>query len=84
MGPDQPALSIPRGRVPAGSLTGFGTITFTGTQAAAGGVNALIPSFTASGGPLEIVMVNNSGTTKAQPSGLDATGVQFSDAWKHS
>jgi hypothetical protein len=66
-------------------LTNFGTISFTGAQAAAAdGVNVPISSFTASGGPHEIVMVNNSGATKAQPSALDATGMQFSDAWKHS
>ena len=68
------------------SLTNFGTVHFTRAQAAAAdGVNAPISSFTASGGPHEVVMVNNSGTiTKAQPSGLDATGMQFSDAWQHS
>jgi hypothetical protein len=66
------------------SLTNFGAVNFTGAQAAVGGPNAPISSFTASGGPHEIVMVNNSGTTKAQPTGLDATGTQFGDAWKHS
>jgi hypothetical protein len=66
------------------SLTNFGTISFTQAQAATGGANAPISSLTASGGPHEIVMVNNSGTTKAQPSALDATGMQFSDVWKHS
>jgi hypothetical protein len=67
------------------SLTNFGTVNFTGAQAATGGPNAPISSLNASGGPHEIVMVNNSGTTiKAQPSGLDATGMQFSDAWQHS
>ena len=66
------------------SLTNFGTLTFTGAQAAAGAPNAPISSFTASGGPHDITMVSSTGTIKAQPSSLAAGGEGFTDTWHHS
>ena len=66
------------------SLTDFGTLTFSGAQAATGAANAPISSFTASGGPHEITMVTSTGTIKAQPSSLAAGGEGFTDTWYHS
>jgi len=66
------------------SLTNFGTVTFSGAQAAAGAPNAPISSFTASGGPHDITMVSSTGTVKAQPSSLAAGGEGFTDTWHHS
>jgi Peptidase A4 family len=66
------------------SLTNFGTVSMSGGQAAVGGSNEPISSFTEDGSPHEITMVTNAGVTKAQPSGLSSNGEAFSDTWKHS
>jgi hypothetical protein len=66
------------------NLTNFGTVSFTGADAALGGANAPVSSFTTGGSPHVITMVTSSGATKAKPSGLSATGDGFSDAWAHS
>jgi len=66
------------------NLTDFGSMTFTGAAAGAGAADAPISSFTADGGPHDIVMVTNSGATKALPSALATGGGGFSDTWYHS
>jgi hypothetical protein len=43
-----------------------------------------ISAFTADGGPHEIVAESSTGTVRAQPSALSASGNAFSIAWKHS
>jgi hypothetical protein len=62
-------------------LTNFGRVTFSASQAATGGSLAPISSFTADGGPHDIIMTTSSGATRAQPSALDSTGMTFSDTW---
>jgi hypothetical protein len=67
------------------SLTNFGTVTFSGARAAAGGAVSPLSSFTAGGGPHEITMVTSTGTIKAQPSALNPNeGEGFSDTWQHA
>jgi hypothetical protein len=66
------------------SLTNFGSVTFTGAEAADATTSGPISSFTASSGPHDITMVTSGGTVKAQPSSLDVTGTTFSDTWHHS
>ena len=66
------------------NLTNFGTINFTGAEAAAGGNDAPASTFTTNGGPQEITMVTNSDVVKAQPSPLSASGTGFSVTWMHS
>jgi len=65
------------------SLTNFGTMSFTGSQAGTGAGDLPISSFTTNGGPHEITMVTSSGVVKAQPTPLQG-GAGFSDVWKHS
>lgn len=66
-------------------LADFGTVNFSASEAAvSGGTAAPISSFTADSGPHEILAVTNSGTVRAQPSALSASGTAFSIAWKHS
>jgi hypothetical protein len=66
------------------SLADFGTANFTGVQAAVNGATTDSPfsSFSANGGPHEIIAETSNGTVKAQPSAL--SGTSFSDTWKHS
>jgi len=68
------------------SLTDFGTVTFSGAQAADGGTLSPVSSFTASSGPHEITMVTNNGTVRAEPGALTSSGQGsgFSDTWEHS
>lgn len=68
------------------SLTDFGTVSFSGMDAAAGGADAAASTFTAGGGPHEMTMVSDFGVIKAQPSPLaTANGASaFSDTWNHS
>jgi hypothetical protein len=67
------------------SLSDFGTVNFTSSEAAvSGGADQPISAFTADGGPHEIIAESSSGTLRAQPSALSASGNAFSIAWKHS
>jgi hypothetical protein len=66
------------------NLTNFGTVSFTGADAAVGGANAPISTFTSGGSPHVITMVTSSGATKALPSVLSGSGDGFSDAWHHA
>jgi len=65
-------------------LTNFGTATFSGSEAAAGGALAPISSFTANSGPHDITMTTSTGTTRAKPSALTSNGEGFSDTWAHN
>lgn len=68
------------------SLANFGTVPFTGAQAAvAGGPDQPFSSFTSASGPHEIVGETSTGTVRAQPSALSpsAGGDAFSIAWEH-
>jgi hypothetical protein len=66
-------------------LSNFGTVNFTGADAAvSGGADQPVSSFTADGGPHEIVGETSTGTVRAQPSALSTSGNAFSIAWKHS
>jgi hypothetical protein len=66
-------------------LTDFGTVNFSNVDAAVGGAAAdPFSAFTAGGGPQEITMTTETGTTRAQPSALSSSGSAFSDTWKHN
>jgi hypothetical protein len=65
-------------------LTNFGSVSFSGSQAATGGSDAPISSFTDNSGPHDITMVTSTGAARAQPSGLISNGEAFSDTWKHN
>jgi len=65
-------------------LTNFGTMEFTGAEAAAGGSLAPISTFGASSGPHEITMSSSTGTTRATPSALGGGGETFTDTWDHN
>jgi hypothetical protein len=65
-------------------LTNFGSIAFSGAQAAAGGSLEPVSSFTTNSGPHEITMTTSSGATRAQPSALTSGGEGFSDTWVHN
>ncbi len=65
-------------------LTNFGSMTFSGAQAAIGGSLQPVSSFTTNSGPHEITMTTSSGATRAQPSALSANGEAFSDTWVHN
>jgi hypothetical protein len=65
-------------------LTNFGTVNFSGSQAATGDSASPISSFAANGGTHEIIMSTNSGATRAQPGALTSSGDGFSDTWRHS
>jgi hypothetical protein len=64
-------------------LSNFGTVNFTGADAAvSGGGDSPFSAFKANSGPHEIIAETNNGTVKALPSALN--GNIFSIAWKHS
>jgi hypothetical protein len=66
-------------------LADFGKIHFTNAEAAAGGSDKPISSFTTSSGPFEIIMTaSNHTTVRARPGKLGTTGKSFTDTWKHS
>jgi hypothetical protein len=65
-------------------LTNFGTVNFSGVQAAVGGADQPFSSFTADSGPHKITAVTSSGVVRAQPSPLSATGNAFGITWEHS
>jgi hypothetical protein len=66
-------------------LSNFGTANFSNVQAAVnGGADQPFSAFTADSGPHDIVATTSSGTVRAQPSALSASGNAFSIAWKHS
>jgi hypothetical protein len=65
-------------------LTNFGSMTFSGAQAAIGGSLQPVSSFTTNSGPHEITMTTSSGATRAQPSALSSNGEAFSDTWAHN
>jgi hypothetical protein len=64
-------------------LTDFGTVNFTGAQAETGtGPRSPASSFTANGGPHDIVMVDSTGNTvRALLGALNPAGTGFSDTW---
>jgi hypothetical protein len=65
------------------SLSDFGTVNFTGADAAvSGGADSPFSAFTADSGPHEIIAETSNRTIKAQPSALN--GNAFSITWKHS
>ena len=68
------------------SLANFGTVQFSGVEAAAGGADSPFDTFTAGSGPHEIVGATSLGVVRAQPTGLisSAAGDAFSITWKHS
>jgi hypothetical protein len=66
-------------------LSDFGTVNFTGSQAAlAGGTDEPFSSFTADNGPHDIIATTSAGQVRAQPSALSAAGTAFSIAWEHN
>lgn len=65
-------------------LTNFGTVTFSGSEAATGGALQPVSSFTTNSGPHDITMTNSTGTTRAQPSALTSNGEGFTDTWHSS
>jgi hypothetical protein len=64
-------------------LTNFGSVTFSGSEAANGGALAPVSSFTTNSGPHDITMATSGGVTRAQPSAL-TNGQQFTDTWHHN
>jgi hypothetical protein len=65
-------------------LADFGTMSFTGAEAAVGGgADQAVSAFTTNGGPHEIVCETSSGTVRSQPSALGSGGTSFSMTWKH-
>jgi hypothetical protein len=64
-------------------LANFGTVGFTNCEAATGGADEPISSFTTNSGPHEITMVTKKGVKRAVPSALNGTGNGFSIAWAH-
>lgn len=65
-------------------LTNFGTMAFSGAQAATGGSLEPVSSFTTNSGPHDITMTTSSGVTRAKPSALTSNGEGFSDTWAHN
>ena len=63
------------------SLTNFGSVTFSGSEAATGGSLEPVSSFTTNSGPHEITMATSTGATRAQPSALSSNGEGFTDTW---
>jgi hypothetical protein len=66
------------------SLTDFGSLQFSGAEAATGGSAQPISSYTADGGPHAITMDSSTGTVRATPSALTSNGEGFTDTWSHS
>ena len=66
------------------NLTNFGTVQFSGSEAATGGAAQPITSFTADSGPHDITMTTTTGTVRAQPSTVNSAGTGFSDTWHHA
>ena len=66
------------------NLTNFGTVHFTGSEAATGGSVQPISAFPADSGPHDITMTTTTGTVRAQPSAVDSTGTAFTDTWHHA
>lgn len=65
-------------------LANFGTINFTNAEAAvSGGGDEPFSDFTYNSGPHDIIAESTTGTVKAKPSPLSASGNAFSIAWKH-
>jgi hypothetical protein len=65
-------------------LSDFGTMSFTGAEAAVGGgADQPVSAFTDNGGPHEIICETSNGTVRAQPSALGSGGTSFSMTWKH-
>jgi hypothetical protein len=63
-------------------LANFGTVNFTGAEAAvSGGAPQPFSTFTANGGPHDIIMETSNGTVRALPSSLASS--TFSITWKH-
>jgi hypothetical protein len=67
-------------------LPNFGTVPFTGVQAATGAADSGFDAFTTNGGPHEIVGQTSSGVTRVQPTSLTsgAGGDAFSVTWHHA
>jgi len=61
-------------------LANFHTVNFTGSFTTSNGATKSISGWTND----EIVMASQTGTVKAQPSGLSPDGTGFSVTWKHS
>jgi hypothetical protein len=61
-------------------LSNFGTWTETSATVNTTPASGVIPDFTDD----EITMIDSSGAIKAQPGDLNASGNDFSVAWKHS
>ncbi|HVC71605.1 MAG TPA: G1 family glutamic endopeptidase [Acidimicrobiales bacterium] len=78
------APTICRVRCRQGKLADFGSVNFSGADAATGGADQAISAFTDSGGPHDITMTTNKGVTRAMPSVLTAGGSSFSETWSHS
>ena len=65
-------------------LTNFGSITFSGAEAAIGSSLEPVSTFTTNSGPHDITMTTSSGATRAQPSALTSDGAGFTDTWAHN
>lgn len=65
-------------------LADFGSVTFSGAQAAAGTTTGPISAFTAKHGPHEMTMESSGGTVRAAPGALAAGGGGFAVTWAHS
>ncbi len=65
-------------------LSNFGSVTFSGSEAATGGALSAISSYTDNSGPHEITMKTSAGATRAQPSALTTNGEGFTDTWVHN
>ncbi len=66
------------------ALTDYGSVTFSGAEAATGAALEPVSSFTTNGGPHDITMTNGAGVTRAQPSSLTVNGEGFTDTWDHN
>jgi hypothetical protein len=65
-------------------LADFGTVTFTGAEAAAGGGSfAPITSFTAKHGPHRVTCETSSGTVRIASSPIGSGGESFTLTWEH-
>ena len=67
------------------NLTNFGSVNFTGADAAVnGGADQPFSTFTADSGPHKITAATKAGVVRAAPSALSSTGDAFSILWEHS
>jgi hypothetical protein len=64
-------------------LADFGSVKFTGSEAAVGGSDEPVSFFTADSGPHKITCKTTSGTVRMSASALSSGGKTFKMTWKH-